>query len=125
MAIVSHKTRTPYKGPKYDLEKRNAWLRHHRFFDQDVLDWSEDEIHFADTKEEKIGKIIEINCDAYIDDLKEILEKLPENMLKIHYDKDSISKVGTSGIKTMGNWDEAENFLIRMNSKQQGLYAKR
>ena len=32
-------------------------------------------------------------------------------MLKIHYDKDSISKVGTSGIKTMGNWDEAGKFF--------------
>ena len=112
MVIVSHKTKTPYKGPKYDLrEAAYSWLKHHKFFDQDVLDWTEDEIHFADTKEEKVGKIIEIGCDAYIDDLREILEKLPENMLKIHYDKDSISKVETSSIKTLGRWDEAGKFF--------------
>ena len=54
MAIGSYKTRTPYKGPKYDLrEAAYAWLRHHRFFDQDVLDWSEDEIHLLTQKKKK------------------------------------------------------------------------
>ena len=33
MVIVSHKTRTPYKGPAYDMHKAALeWLEEHHFF---------------------------------------------------------------------------------------------
>ena len=47
MVLVSHKTRTPYKGPAYDLHQAAwSWLEKHSFFDPVGLDWNHNQIFF-------------------------------------------------------------------------------
>lgn len=73
VSIVSHKTRHPFIGPKYDLhEAARGWIAHHL---QPRLDAVGVAIstHFELTKGEKLERIGKCGCDAFIDDLPEIL----------------------------------------------------
>jgi len=84
MRIVSHKTRTPYQGPAYDLHQaaRN-WLTAQGFFSPSGLSWSPDQVFFELTKQEKVKRIVDLGCSHYIDDLPEILEMLPPTVQPI------------------------------------------
>ena len=105
MAIVSHKTRTPYEGPPYDLHKAAwEWLKKNNFLSKDGLNISESDVYFEETKEKKINRIKAIKCTHYIDDLKEILELLPDTMERIHYNRAGHDHEG-AGIKVINNWE--------------------
>ena len=71
LAIVSHKTRYPFVGPRYDLhEAARAWvgevLADHGLIEPGL-------VFFELTKEDKIRRVAELRCDYFIDDLPEIL----------------------------------------------------
>jgi phosphoserine phosphatase len=84
MCIVSHKTRTPYLGPNYDLHQAaRDWMTKQGFFDEQGLSWKEGHIFFESTKEEKVRQIVSLGCTHYIDDLPEILKMLPDRITKI------------------------------------------
>jgi len=71
--IVSHKTRHPFIGPKYDLhEAARAWLDRH-LRDGNGLLVDPDDVFFEITKESKLARVAEIGCSLFIDDLPEIL----------------------------------------------------
>ena len=87
MVLVSHKTRTPYKGPAYDLHQAAwNWLQKHGFFTPGGLAWSQDQVFFEESKQAKVDRIKSQECSHYIDDLPEILEMLPSNIKTILYD---------------------------------------
>jgi hypothetical protein len=70
--IISHKTKHPYRGEKHDLHTAAlSWLVSHGFVG------SENELgkalFFEPTKEEKVARIRDFGCDAFIDDLPEFL----------------------------------------------------
>jgi hypothetical protein len=84
MCIVSHKTRTPYQGPAYDLHQAaRDWLTTQDFFSPLGLNWSADQVFFEVTKEEKAQRIVDLGCSHYIDDLPEILAMLPNTVQRI------------------------------------------
>ena len=84
MCLVSHKTRVPYMGPAYDLHAAaRGWLTQWGFFSSQGLGWTDDQIFFEITKEEKIERIVSLGCTHYVDDLPEILELLPPSVEKI------------------------------------------
>ena len=45
-----------------------------------------------ETLQKKISKVKELKCDYFIDDLEEILKKLPKKIKKIHFDPYKKSK---------------------------------
>lgn len=66
--IVSHKTRHPYLGEKYDLHAAaRGWIARY------CPSLSETEAFLEPTKEEKLARIGLCGCAAFIDDLPEIL----------------------------------------------------
>ena len=84
MCLVSHKTRTPYLGPNYDLHQAALdWLTRQGFFDDQGLCWEEGHVFFESTKEAKVRQIVSLGCTHYIDDLPEILKMLPDRITKI------------------------------------------
>ena len=114
MILVSHKTKTPYKGPAYNLrESAMSWLDKHGFFDQDGLGWTEENIFFEDSIDKKIDRIKYASCKYFVDDLPKVIELLPRTTLGIYYCP--TSKEETSYC-TMRNWSEAEG-LIKKNEK--------
>ena len=61
IVVVSHKTKTPYKGPAYDLHKAAmGWLKKNGFFSKEGLGWEYEQIYFEETKEKKIAKILSL-----------------------------------------------------------------
>jgi hypothetical protein len=72
--IVSHKTRYPFAGPRYDLhDAAREWVRSNLMqVDMPVL--SPGHAFFELTKRDKLARIKALALDFFIDDLPEILE---------------------------------------------------
>lgn len=107
MSIVSHKTRHPYMGPKYDLHAAaRAWVE--RFLVDDGRELIEPgQVFFEPTKEEKIARIADIGCDDFIDDLPEILRMpgFPQGTGRILFDPED-HHAGDGMDAKLGSWQE-------------------
>ncbi len=104
MVLVSHKTCTPYKGPKYDLRKAALnWLEKYNFFEESFLDWGSSNVYFEDTKSSKIARISNLRCTHYLDDLPDILEKLDSSVYGIWYNPS-----GRKNVKPLNSISRAE-----------------
>ncbi len=91
--IVSHKTKHPFLGPKYDLhEAAHAFLTAHGFYDTAVTGLSAASVNLALTKQAKIDRIAELGCDVFVDDLPEFLAEpsFPTKPRKILFDPGDI-----------------------------------
>lgn len=110
LKIVSHKTKTPYKGPKYDLHA-SAWKWiSENLKDNDGRELIENsDIYFEETKEYKINRIIECKCTHFIDDLPEILDMIDGNVIKILYSSNNIEE--RNGIRVMNDWTQLQKIL--------------
>lgn len=78
--IISHKTKYPYSGEKYNLHTAALeWIKHEKLGI---------EVFFEITKENKVKRISDLGCSCFIDDLPEFLS-LPgflNPMVKILFD---------------------------------------
>lgn len=110
MILVSHKTKSPYAGPAYDLRQGAInWLKKHNFFSKSFLSWKPEDIYFEETKLKKVKRIEECACTHYIDDLEEILFMLPSKIKKFHYNPNNESnKKGTN--TTIRHWKELNRY---------------
>lgn len=107
--IVSHKTLHPFIGPKYDLHQaaRN-WIASHLVGPSGVL-LPPDRVFFELTKEAKLNRADELQCDWFIDDLPEILcaPKFPERASKILFDPES-HHGSLTGVTRMADWSSIQ-----------------
>lgn len=105
LAIVSHKTRHPFLGPKYDLHRAaREWIESH-LCDRNGPLVSPDRVSFRQTKAEKIARIDELGCDVYVDDLPEILlaEAFPTATRRILFDPAG-NYLEEAGLEHAGSW---------------------
>lgn len=74
VVVVSHKTRfANLAAVRVDLrEAALAWMEARGLLDATRTGLSRDKIHFADTRAEKIAKIVQLDCAIFIDDLEEV-----------------------------------------------------
>lgn len=111
--IISHKTRFPLIGPRYDLHKSAInWLKNNNFMSKNGLDMKLEDVHFEPSIEKKIRKIHNIKCKYYIDDLKEILQMISNKVIRIHYDKNNISNIQDENFYTFNNWEDLKKLEI-------------
>lgn len=112
MAIVSHKTKHPFLGPKYDLHyAARGWIAN-ALMDgvQNLIE--PDHVFFELTKEEKIARVANIRCDYFIDDLPEILlmPGFPKKTKRILFDPEGIHN--TDGLYVnLGSWQKISTFF--------------
>ena len=86
LIIVSHKTKYPYSGKKYDLHKAASnWLEVNKFFDQNGLAMKRENVYFEITKEDKISRIEQLDISFYVDDLQSILSMIKPSIKRILY----------------------------------------
>jgi hypothetical protein len=72
--IVSHKTRHPYLGTRYDLhDAAQAWLAQHGLFEPTRIGMRHDDVYFELTKQAKLQRIASLKCTHFVDDLPELL----------------------------------------------------
>ena len=86
--IVSHKTKYPFMGPKYDLhDAAREWIS--KFLIHEGVHLIDPiNVNFRETKEEKVDRIAELSCDYFVDDLPEILlrDNFPPSTKRILFD---------------------------------------
>ncbi|MEM1445079.1 MAG: haloacid dehalogenase-like hydrolase [Planctomycetota bacterium] len=69
--IVSHKTKTPYRGEPHDLHAAaRAFLDHHGISPKLI---PADRVHLCLTKADKLARVAALNCTHFLDDLPEFL----------------------------------------------------
>jgi hypothetical protein len=109
--IVSHKTRFPLLGPKYDMHKAAlAFLQDHGIAGADSV--SPEQIYFEETKEQKIDRAAALDLDVFIDDLPEILAMpgLPERCRRILFAPGGSQN--EAAFEVCGSWPEITALLF-------------
>jgi hypothetical protein len=89
ICIISHKTRHPYRGPKYDLHAAaQGWLEQQGFFDPRRIGLPRSEAYFELTLPAKLARIAETGCTLFIDDLPELLAEpaFPKHVEPVLFD---------------------------------------
>ncbi|MDJ0652420.1 MAG: hypothetical protein QNJ27_05390 [Simkaniaceae bacterium] len=98
--IVSHKTKHPYLGFKYDLHAAaKGWL--------DAQSFAPNLAFFELTLEDKLKRIESLNCDYFIDDLPELLAEktFPSHIKKLLFDP-SNHHSEMPQVMRVTSWDE-------------------
>jgi len=75
LVIVSHRSKHPYAGPPYDLHSfARQWIEEHLHpFSLFRGAGIESSAYFAETLPLKLEKITSLSCDAFVDDLPDVL----------------------------------------------------
>jgi hypothetical protein len=90
--IVSHKTRHPILGPKHDMHaSARGFLTDRSLMGEGAEQIDPANVFFELTKDEKVARARKLGCEAFIDDLPEILAMggFPEGMRKILFDPEN------------------------------------
>jgi len=111
LCIISHKTITPFKGPKYKLRgAARKWLKQNKFITKDGLGIDNKNIFFESTKEEKIERIHKERCEYFVDDLPEILEKINRDVKRILYCGEN-EMIDIKGVHAIRKWKDLEKIV--------------
>ena len=113
VSIVSHKTRHPYLGPKYELHTAaREFLETEGFFDAANGGLDPKSAYFELTLNEKLARIGALGCTHFIDDLPEFLmeESFPADVSKILFDPYGHCAGGP--FKVCRSWAEIADFLL-------------
>lgn len=88
LMILSHRSRKPYAGKEYDLHSAARYWVKTRLEAEGIFNEPSAVVEFLETKEEKIARVSELACFAFIDDLPEILDspRFPIDVVKILFD---------------------------------------
>jgi len=104
VCIVSHKTRHPFSGPRYDLHAAaRAWIDKRLRDDGGPL-LPESAVYFELTKEQKLARIAAASCSLFLDDLPEILDapSFPKDTRPILFDPAGHHR--NSSVVRLGHW---------------------
>jgi hypothetical protein len=88
LAIISHKTRQPFRGEPTDLHAAAwDWLEQNHFFEKPI-DLPRTQVFFELTREAKLERIAAARCDWFVDDLPEFLSEpgFPASVRRVLFD---------------------------------------
>ncbi|MBM3515860.1 MAG: hypothetical protein FJX59_19415 [Alphaproteobacteria bacterium] len=106
VVIVSHRSRHPYLGPKFDLHaSARAWIeRILRTPDGRPLGLRG--IHLNEQKVEKIAKVRELGCTVFVDDLLEVLTDpaFPDHARRIWFAPEGAAQTLPAGTTHARDW---------------------
>jgi hypothetical protein len=116
LVIVSHRSRRPYAGKLHDLHAAARcwvaeWLQSVGLFGQ-LGD--ESDVHFLETFDQKLAKIAELNCNAFLDDLPEVFAAsgFPIGVHAILFDATGSAKgVRDCSISAVRSWADIPSML--------------
>jgi hypothetical protein len=89
VAIVSHKTRRPYRGGTHDLHAAaQTFLAAHGFYESESTGLSRACVFFETTLSRKLMRIKALGCRAFVDDLPELLAEaaFPADVRRVLFD---------------------------------------
>lgn len=90
LMIVSHRSRRPYAGPPHDLHAAaRGWVAD-RLQNAGLFGAAGDgaQVHFLESRDQKLAMISQLGCEAFLDDLPEVLTApgFPESTKAILFD---------------------------------------
>lgn len=104
--IVSHKTKFPYVGKSVNLhDKSYEWIAKNLVSRTNQPLLEDKQIMFTENVEKKVSTILKIGVMIFIDDLKHVLDKLPDHIEKIWFNPEK-NDANSSSYK---NWSEIRN----------------
>jgi hypothetical protein len=111
IVIVSHKTKTPFLGPAYDLHAAaQDFLRAQQLLHPHgpIV-----RAYFETSKEAKIDRIARENCDAFVDDLPEILQMpgFPDRTRRLLFAPNADEVVSFHELLRVGSWMDVPTIL--------------
>ena len=111
--IVSHKTTYSnlYKNVTYLRGAALTWMEHYLFFDK----FSDENVFFESTMEEKIKRIAELKCDYFIDDSEGLFMHgiFPSSVKKILFSAEgSIYNDKVADIKVFNRWKDIHKHIL-------------
>ena len=115
LVIVSHRSRRPYAGEPHDLHAaaRN-WVAERL---QSAGLFAEDNatVNFLETRQEKVARIAELGCQAFLDDLPEVLAApdFPASSTGILFDP-SGSTSAPQGQHRISAWKQLPDLLDQL-----------
>lgn len=102
--IVSHRSKKPYAGPPHDLHAAaRAWLKETV---QSQGLFTNDQVFFLESRDEKVQMIKELGCDIFLDDLPEVLEatEFPMTTCGILFAPDGSKEKALTKHVTISQW---------------------
>jgi len=117
--IVSHKTKYASQDQTQTSlrEAATLWLKNNGFFHSDGLGLLPEQVFFESTRQDKIGRIIALNCTHFIDDLIEFFaeEAFPSFVDKILFkphNKESTTGHPVNEMKIFSSWKEITDYFF-------------
>lgn len=112
LAIISHKTRHPFRGPRYDLHDAARGWADVALSETAGRIIEADDVYFELTKEDKVARIASCKCDYFIDDLPEIFGTpgFPEATRCILFDPER-SHPEENGSARVTSWEEIQAYF--------------
>ena len=112
ISIVSHKTKFPIKGKKYDLHQAALnWLITNNFFEENFIGMKLENVYFEETIDQKIQRIKDIHCTHFIDDLEKVLEKLDKDIIKILFTNKTFKTSEQKNFLTLNGWNDIYDII--------------
>ena len=109
--IVSHKSATPLAGPAYDLRgAAREFMADRGLIAPGRID--ESRVFFEATQGDKIGRIATLGCDAFVDDLPDVLlnPAFPKATRAVLFDPDNVHR--EAPLSRVSDWAEAAERLL-------------
>ena len=118
VAIISHKTRFPYAGPRHDLrEAARNWLTSNRIFVDSPKDATDRHVYFETTREDKFARIAALGCRWFVDDLPGFLAdpQFPGHVGRILFDPLDRHTDG-EGLFRARSWSGVSDLVFQLQS---------
>jgi hypothetical protein len=113
VAIVSHKTRYPYRGDKHDLHAAaRGWIKAQGFH-QPTIGLPPERVFLEVTREDKYARIATLGCRFFVDDLPEFLgdADFPQGVERILFDPhDRLDD--DARFRRFTSWSEIGNYVL-------------
>jgi hypothetical protein len=113
VAIISHKTRHPYRGTCCDLHvSAHLFLEARGFFATSETGLSPTDVFLEPTLAGKLDRIGSLGCNAFVDDLPEVLAEplFPSEVRKVLFDPDHAH--AAAGLMRVTSWAECGDRLL-------------
>jgi 5'(3')-deoxyribonucleotidase len=113
VCIISHRTRHPFIGLRYDLHQvARKWVKYYGFYERTGL--SPEHVHFELTKQEKLNRIEQERCNLFIDDLPEFLAEpgFPAGVRRILFDPNN-RYPAEHRFERAASWEDIKQFIMK------------
>ena len=117
LVIISHRSLRPYAGPPHDLHvAARSWVTD-RLQGVGPFGAAGDEacVHFLETRDQKVEMITHLGCQAFLDDLPEVLTDsgFPPCAFGILFDPSGVA-LPEEGSNRISAWPELVELLVAM-----------